>query len=363
MTSIDRYLAELHTSGVLTDAALARAFRAVPREIFVAAGFRGPDGGWTTADDPGFQDAVYRNAALVTKVHGGEPVSSSSQPSLMAQMLTALDVAPGHRVLEIGAGTGYNAALLAALGADVTTVEVQEDVAAAAGAALARAGVTGARVRRADGWDGAPDLAPFDRIIVTVGVAGFSAAWWEQLTADGVVVAPVAHGGLQPVMTVRRTPDGPRTRVLCPAGFMTAAGPLFARHPGSHPPPVLPPLPAELPPVPSTVLDLDLRVYHDLWFAAAAQDRRVTSVPALLADHLGGLALFEPGSLAIMLPDGRIRPHGPDGERLASDLAALAAGWQAAGSPPLSAWSVTLAPGGDPAHPIWLPAGFAVTAG
>ncbi|GAB7037615.1 MULTISPECIES: methyltransferase domain-containing protein [Catenuloplanes] len=361
MTAIDRYLAELDAAGVLTGPALARAFRAVPREIFVAAGFRGPGGGWTVPGDPGFLDAVYRNAALVTKVHGGVPVSSSSQPSLMAQMLTALDVAPGHRVLEIGAGTGYNAALLAALGADVTSVEVQEDVAAAAEAALARAGVTGARVRRADGWDGAPGRAPFDRIIGTVGVTGLSAAWWEQLAPDGVVVAPIAHGGLHPVLVVRRTPDRPEARVLCPAGFMVAAGALAARHAGSHPSPVLPPLPAELPTVPP--VNLDLEGYHDLWFFAAARDRRVTAAPALLADHLGGLALCEPGSLAAMLPDGRIRPHGPAGERLAGDLAALVAEWRAAGSPPLTAWRVTLAPGGDPARPVWVPAAFATAGG
>ncbi|MDP9796423.1 protein-L-isoaspartate(D-aspartate) O-methyltransferase [Catenuloplanes nepalensis] len=360
MTEIDRYLDELRAAGVLTDPALARAFRAVPREIFVAAGFRGP-GGWTRPGDPGFLDAVYRDTVLVTKVNGGVPVSSSSQPSLMARMLASLDVMPGHRVLEIGAGTGYNAALLAALGADVTSIDVQEDVAAAAAAALARAGVTGARVRRADGWDGAPDLAPFDRIIVTAGISGLAAPWLEQLAPDGVVVAPIEHGGLQPVMVVRRAPGGPRARVVCAAGFMVAAGALSARP--EDPAPVRPPLPPELPAVPSAALDLDVRGYRDLWFSAAARDRRVASVPALLAEHLDGFALAERGSLAVMLQDGRIRPHGPAGERLAHDLAALVAEWRAAGSPPLTAWSATLTPGGDPARPIWVPAEFAVAAG
>ena len=101
--------------------------------------------------DHDFLDAVYRDDVLVTKVDDRVPVSSSSQPSLMAIMLAALDVRPGMRVLEIGAGTGYNAALLAALGAEVTSVDVQADVAERArrrpGPGRSRAGTRGARRR------------------------------------------------------------------------------------------------------------------------------------------------------------------------------------------------------------------------
>src|SRR4029079_9440052 len=79
--------------------------------------------------------------AIVTHDQGGIPTSSSSQPSLMARMLHRLDVAPGQRVLEVGAGTGYNAALLAALGAEVTSIENQPEVADAARAHLAAAGL------------------------------------------------------------------------------------------------------------------------------------------------------------------------------------------------------------------------------
>jgi protein-L-isoaspartate(D-aspartate) O-methyltransferase len=86
-------------------------------------------------------ESVYEDDAIVTRDDGGIPTSSSSQPSLMARMLDRLDVRPGQRVLEIGAGTGYNAALLAALGADVTTVELQPDVADEARRHLAAAGL------------------------------------------------------------------------------------------------------------------------------------------------------------------------------------------------------------------------------
>ena len=102
------------------------AFARVPRHLFL----------------PGVPlDAVYADDAVVTRDDGGVPTSSSSQPSLMARMLDQLQVEPGHRVLEVGTGTGYNAALLAALGAAVTTVELQPEVAAAAVEHLRAAGV------------------------------------------------------------------------------------------------------------------------------------------------------------------------------------------------------------------------------
>ncbi|MFI5839078.1 protein-L-isoaspartate O-methyltransferase [Catenuloplanes sp. NPDC051500] len=377
MAGIDRYVDELRAAGALTSAALADAFRAVPREIFLSSGFHGPGGRWVASGDPGFLDAVYRDTVLVTKVRDGVPVSSSSQPSLMATMLSALAVTPGMRVLEIGAGTGYNAALLAALGASVTSIDVQEDVAAAAGSALARCGVTAARVLLADGYDGAPDGAPYDRIIATAGVSGLSAAWADQLAPDGLIVAPVAHGGIQPVMTARRVAGEWRARAVCAAGFMTAAGALSARHAGSHPPPmVLPPeetgtgvaAPLDGPEDGDSVASdsgsrggASAAEYQDVWFAAAAWDRRVTSAPALFRERLGGFALHEPGppvSAAAFLPDGRIRVAGPAAERLAHDLAALAGRWRGCGSPPLSAWSVALALGGDAGRPIWAPAAF-----
>jgi protein-L-isoaspartate O-methyltransferase len=102
------------------------AFERVPRHLFLP-------------DVP--LDAAYADDAIVTHDEGGVPTSSSSQPSLMARMLEQLDLGPGDRVLEIGSGTGYNAALMAELGAAVTTVELQPEVAAAACDHLRAAGV------------------------------------------------------------------------------------------------------------------------------------------------------------------------------------------------------------------------------
>jgi protein-L-isoaspartate(D-aspartate) O-methyltransferase len=169
----------------LTDARVEAAFRAVPRHLFL----------------PGVPLAeVYRDQFIVTKTVDGEAVSSSSQPEIMATMLEQLDVAPGHRVLEIGAGTGYNAALLARLvgeTGEVVTVDIDDDIVAAARAHLAAAGVERVRVVGADGGFGYAEAAPYDRIIVTVGAWDIAPAWREQLGPGGRLVLPLALGGAQ----------------------------------------------------------------------------------------------------------------------------------------------------------------------
>src|SRR5215204_7022342 len=129
-------MAQLRESAAASDRILT-AFARVPRHQFLP-------------EVP--LEVIYSDDAVVTHDEGGVPTSSSSQPSLMARMLDQLDVAPGRSVLEIGAGTGYNAALLAALGADVTSVELQPEVADAAREHLAAAGLA-ARVVTGDGAD------------------------------------------------------------------------------------------------------------------------------------------------------------------------------------------------------------------
>ena len=210
-----RYVEQLHRDGVLSRAGLADAFAAVPREVFVAGGFHGRDGARITPAHPGFLAAVYSDEALVTKLREVTPVSSSSQPSLMAAMIDALDLAPGARVLEIGAGTGYNAALMATLGAEVTSLDVQPDVVARAVAALSRAGFPAVDVRLGDGYQGGPTGAPYDRLIVTVGVAGISPHWLDQLTPDGFLLGA---DGATPETTRCCGCGGSRT-ARCPGGW------------------------------------------------------------------------------------------------------------------------------------------------
>jgi protein-L-isoaspartate(D-aspartate) O-methyltransferase len=354
----ERYVEQIRQSGAPLPAGLAHAFAAVPREAFVAGGFQRRDGRWVDPGEPDFLDTVYTDDVLVTKVDGGIPVSSSSQPSLMAIMIAALDVRPGLRILEIGTGTGYNAAILAHLGARVTTVDVQADVVDRARAALARAGTTGVRVVHGDGYAGAPG-SRFDRVIVTVGVAGVSPRWLEQLDTAEFAVVPVAHAGTHPVLAVRGAADGPVTAtVVCPAGFMSAAGPLTAAHPYAHPAPAPAGSLPEFAPVAAARWEPPLSTvpYRDLWHAAGVWHHRATH--ASLRPEQSCLALLDAGRTggALILPDGAVLAAGPEAQRYAADAVAIVDRWEAAGQPPVQAWYAGLARAGWPDAPIWVPA-------
>ncbi len=133
-----------------------------------------------------WDDGAHRGTAP-----GNDSTSSASMPSLVATMLAALDLRPGMRVLEVGTGTGWTAALLShRLGSEnVTTVEVDPHVAGRAEAALYRAGHR-PRVVTGDGALGVPDAAPFDRIIVTCGMRQIPAAWIKQVRPGGSILVP-----------------------------------------------------------------------------------------------------------------------------------------------------------------------------
>ncbi|MHC0432916.1 methyltransferase domain-containing protein [Streptomyces sp. O3] len=174
------------------------AFATVPRHVFVPAFFQQqPDRAWrlTTPADDAYWPTVYTDTALTTQLTGGDPTSSSSQPSLMLSMLEALEVEPGHQVLEVGTGTGYNAALLGHLLGDeaVTTVDVDPSL---TGPAADRLGVVGHHpcVHTGDGALGVPGRPPFDRIMATCGMPHIPRAWIEQSRDGAVILAPVGWG-------------------------------------------------------------------------------------------------------------------------------------------------------------------------
>ncbi|WP_329547540.1 methyltransferase domain-containing protein [Streptomyces sp. NBC_01356] len=195
---------EIDRSGAWdADPVWREAFEAVPRHLFVPYYYVGAVGGfervWSEDPDPRARErwlrGAYADAPLATRVRDGELLSSSSQPSLMAKMLTELEVEDGDAVLEIGAGTGYNAALLAhRLGdAYVTTVDLDPEITESARRHLAIAGYR-PTVVTGDGARGVPERAPFDRIIATCTLTSVPRAWLPQCSPGARILAPLATG-------------------------------------------------------------------------------------------------------------------------------------------------------------------------
>lgn len=199
-----RFVDELAADGDLPDPAWRRAFAEVPRHLFLPRYFVPlPDGRWQGIDatHPAYRSMVYADTTLTTQLDGaiepdpaagpvaGTGTSSSTQPSLMAAMLRALYLGDHERVLEIGTGTGYNAALLChRLGDDlITTVEVDPAVANQARRRLDLAGYQ-PDVIVGDGQQGAPDNRPYDRIIATCSVPVVPVDWIAQVRDDGLIV-------------------------------------------------------------------------------------------------------------------------------------------------------------------------------
>ena len=176
---------QMKSNGYIQSASVEAAFRAVPRHLFL----------------PGLPlDEVYRDQAIVTKSINGLLVSSSSQPAIMAIMLEQADLQPGQRVLEIGAGTGYNAALIAHIVGEtglVVTIDIDEDIVDGARTHLAEAGFERVKVLCGDGGQGYSEAAPFDRIILTVNAADIAPSWRSQLSSDGRLVLPLLLRGPQ----------------------------------------------------------------------------------------------------------------------------------------------------------------------
>lgn len=181
-----RLASDLRRHGPPLSASVYAAFARVPRHVFV------PEMG--TA-------AAYRDEAFVIKCGpDGLPVSSSSQPAMMAIMLDQLGLEPGHRVLEVGTGTGYNAAVMSAVvgpGGEVVTIDIDPELVARARSSLLTAGYDAVTVKCADGGYGDPQGAPFDRIIVTAGAWDIAPAWLGQLGPGGRLVLPLSIRGVQ----------------------------------------------------------------------------------------------------------------------------------------------------------------------
>jgi protein-L-isoaspartate(D-aspartate) O-methyltransferase len=177
----------------ISDQAVLRAMDEVPREYFVASGFA---------------DSAYADQAL--PIACGQTIS---QPYVVAYMTERLELEPQHRVLEIGTGSGYQAAVLSRLASEVVSIERYRTLADAARERIKTLGFANVTVRAGDGMAGAPDLAPFDRIMVTAAAEEVPGALGAQLGAGGKMVLPVGpRNGAQCIVKLTKQQNGELTR-------------------------------------------------------------------------------------------------------------------------------------------------------
>ncbi len=197
---------EIHDP-LVTDPAVLAAMQRVPRERFVP-------------EDRKF--FAGRDAAL--PIGHGQTIS---QPSLVAYMTQEARVARDSRVLEIGTGSGYQAAIVAELSDHVYSIEAIPALAARAAATLRTCGYDRIHLRQGDGYHGWPEAAPFDAILVTAAAPSVPPPLVEQLAEGGRLLIPVGESsGPQELMLVTKTADAVRTRALLPVAFVpfTRAG-------------------------------------------------------------------------------------------------------------------------------------------
>jgi protein-L-isoaspartate(D-aspartate) O-methyltransferase len=181
----------------ISDKAVLRAMDEVPREHFV---------------EPRFADSAYADRAM--PIECGQTIS---QPYVVAYMTEQLSVKPHHRVLEIGTGSGYQAAVLSRLAREVVTLERYRTLANGARSRLKTLGYSNVEVLLGDGLGGEPIRAPYDRIIVTAAAENIPPALVEQLAEGGIMVLPLGpHEGPQDLVKLTRTKDGIQRETLIP---------------------------------------------------------------------------------------------------------------------------------------------------
>jgi protein-L-isoaspartate(D-aspartate) O-methyltransferase len=380
-----RMAADLRARSRALSEPIQEAFATVPRHLFVP--------------EVGPSDA-YRDEAFVIKCGpDGIPVSSSSQPAMMAIMLGQLELESGHRVLEIGTGSGYNAALISVITAPrgkVVSLDIDLELVERARSSLAAAGFSAVEVRCADGGYGDPAGAPFDRVVVTAGVWDIAPAWFDQLADDGRLVLPLSVRGVELSVALQRADAGWHSLSACRCGFVRMlgafAGPQTPLRLGGR---------ESLIGLISDGGDADAGAVHE-----ALAGRRVTDLPTglfvtdqselgdldlwltitepelerltvmspvtgrlttqsllplggLMSDathpeHLGIAALL-PGPTAGHALEVGVRGYGPGGQALAQHLAARAVWWHELGRPGAADLRLDVYPAGFEAEP---PAGM-----
>jgi protein-L-isoaspartate(D-aspartate) O-methyltransferase len=188
----------------ITDERVLEAMARVPRELFVPEAER---------------RRAHADAAL--PIGHGQTIS---QPYMVARIAEALALRPGEHVLDVGTGSGYQAAVLAELGADVVTIERISELASQARESLVAAGYDAVEVRVGDGTLGIPELAPFDAIAVAAAAPDFPQTLYDQLRPRGRLVVPVGGQRAQRLELIVRSPEGPAVVHSVPCRFVPLVG-------------------------------------------------------------------------------------------------------------------------------------------
>jgi protein-L-isoaspartate(D-aspartate) O-methyltransferase len=199
----ERMVAEQLVARGVTDAKVLEAMRAVPRHRFVP---------------PEWRELAHRDHPL--------PIGfdqTISQPFVVAFMTAALSLRGGERVLEVGTGSGYQAAVLGEIAREVWTIEIVEPLARQAESVLEELGYDNVHVRAGDGYRGWPEAAPFDAIIVTAAPEEVPQPLLDQLAPNGRLVAPVG-GDDQELVLISRGPGGLERKTLLPVRFVPMTG-------------------------------------------------------------------------------------------------------------------------------------------
>jgi protein-L-isoaspartate(D-aspartate) O-methyltransferase len=206
----DRMVSQQIEARGVKDPLVLDSMRTVPRHLFVSDNYR---------------DAAYQDSPL--------PIGDSqtiSQPYIVALMSELLEVGPGKMVLEIGTGSGYQAAVLAEMGVEVRSIEIRPRLCESAAKILRELGYSSVEVRCGDGYGGWPEEAPFDGIIVTAAPERVPDPLLEQLALGARMVIPVGDF-YQELKVITKTPDGFDERSVIPVRFVPMTGEIERQQP------------------------------------------------------------------------------------------------------------------------------------